>query len=107
MSVSRSMEIRVEFLFDSSKNVLQEYELSRLNMAANLKKDLRSTVEGIIDSLVEARFARWLMENKEELCRTVGSVHVPQEVFDFGSDADSERKTKAGAAHSFKADAAD
>jgi len=104
---SAPKEIPVEFLFDSSKNVLQEYELSRLNLAANLKKELRAAMEGVIDSLVEARFARWLLEHKEELCSTVGTLHAAEEILDFGSDPLAEGETKFGAADRLQADAAD
>lgn len=75
--------IPVSYLFDSSKQMLGEYELSRRNHAANLKKQLRVLVDQIIDDAVEAEFARWMLDNREELCFRSVSLEVKQEIFDF------------------------
>lgn len=61
------MDIPFRFLLDSSNNVIGEYELSRLNHAANLRKEIRTNFEQAVDDLAEARFARWLLDNRRKL----------------------------------------
>jgi hypothetical protein len=58
----REPEPTFDFLLNSSQTALESYELSRLNKAANLRKELRRVVEDWIDSEVNARFARLLMD---------------------------------------------
>lgn len=99
--------IPVDFLLDSSRHVLGEYELSRLNHAANLRKELRALVEQIIDANVEARFARWLLEHGDELRRTVISVGLREEPLDLGGDADGDWAAEADVADRTRVDAAD
>lgn len=82
-------DIPVDFLFDSSMNTLQEYELKRLEAAAAFRKEVRALLELCIENELEARFARWLLEHREELRRTVGLVVSAQKVFDFSRCADS------------------
>jgi len=101
------MDIAFKFLLDSSNEVIGEYELSRLNLAANLRKEMRAVVEQILDALVEARLARWLRDNRQALCDMTSSFHVGQKSFDFGGDADGEGETEFGPANRFRADAAD
>jgi hypothetical protein len=99
------MEIPLRsLLLDSSNGVIGEFELSRLNLAANLKKEMRGTIEHIIDSLVEARVARWFLENKAELRNTASPFYVGQESFDFGGDTSGEWKAKLSASDRFRAD---
>lgn len=91
-------------LLDSSNGVIGEFELSRLNLAANLKKEMRGTLEHILDALVEARVARWFLDNKEELRNTASSFHIGQECFDFGGDSSGDWKAKLNTADRFRAD---
>jgi hypothetical protein len=90
-------------LLDSSTGVIGEYELSRLNLAANLKKEMRGTIEQIIDALVEASVARWFLDNKEELRSTASPFHIDQETFDFGGDPEGEWKAELSASDRFHA----
>jgi len=108
MKLTAPLEIPVELLFDCSKNTVQEYELARLNMAANLQKEMRKLVEMLVDCLTEARFARWMMDNREVLRRTV-SLPVGEELFDFGESQQMGAEGGAGsyAADRLRADAAD
>lgn len=101
------MEIPLRFLLDSSRTIVGEYELSRLNHAANLRKELRAVVEQIIDDTAEARFARWLLDHAEELRCTVVSVDAGEEPLEFGETAKREGVPKTGAARRFGIDAAD
>ena len=101
------MNILVKFLWESSNGVLGEYELARLNHAANLKKQLRALIEQLVDASAEAEFVRWLMENREELRSTVSSLDTGQERFDFCGEAKTELAPKTSAARALWSNAAD
>ena len=101
------MNIPIEFLLDSSVSVVGEFELSRLNHAANLRKELRAVTEQIIDDLAEARFARWMLDNQAALRSMIAPLNAIQESFDFVDRAAREARTHARAASSFETDAAD
>jgi hypothetical protein len=73
--------IPVEYLLECSRNILGEYQLSRLDAAAKLKRELREKQEKMIDLMVEAAFAMWLREHREaikELCSSVKAVKGPE-----------------------------
>jgi hypothetical protein len=54
-----------EFLLSASRNSLQSYELSRLNHAANLRKEIAALFDLWIEENSAAMLARWLMEQRE------------------------------------------
>ncbi|SRR6266571_2429087 len=54
-----------EFLLSASRNSLQSYELSRLNHAANLRKEIGALLDLWIEENSAAMLARWLMEQQE------------------------------------------
>jgi hypothetical protein len=54
----------LEFFLTSSATGLQSFELSRMNRAANLRKELRQIMEEWIQAEVNARFARWVLESR-------------------------------------------
>lgn len=63
----------VEFLLHCSRTSLDDFELSRLNRAANLRKQLRDLYAQLVSAEAEAVFARWLIEHRSallELSRT-------------------------------------
>ena len=74
----------VEYLAGASTISLESYELARLNQIANLRKELREVMEEWIEAEVEARFARWVLENRRasplsafpECETTVGAVTI-------------------------------
>lgn len=53
-----------DYLSTCSESAIESYELSRLNRAANLRKELRQLVDEWIDCEVEARLARWTLESR-------------------------------------------
>lgn len=101
------LKIPVSFLFESSSITVSEYELSRLNLAANLKKQVRVMLDQIVDSMVEAEFARWMTENREELRGTIDALHLREKVVQARRDSGTEVKSKLRSADCFSADAAD
>jgi len=54
-----------EFLLSASSNSLQSYELSRLNHAANLRKEITQLLDTWLDENASALLARWLMRQRE------------------------------------------
>ena len=62
MSQHSKQEVNWEFLLGSSKSTLQAYEQSRLNFAANLRKEIAQLLEVWVDESSNALLARWLIE---------------------------------------------
>lgn len=56
----------LEYLVSCSASALESIELARLNQASNLRKEFRQLLEELIDSEVDARLARLILE-----CRRV------------------------------------
>jgi hypothetical protein len=54
----------LEYLITCSKGALESIELARLSQASNLRKELRQVLEKWIDSEVDARLARWILESR-------------------------------------------
>lgn len=54
-----------EFLVSASPFALQSYELSRLNHAANLRKEIACLLDQWIEESTCALLARWLIERRE------------------------------------------
>jgi len=104
---TEEMNIPVQFLLDASSGIVGEYELSRLNQAANLRKELRSVLEQMIDEIAEARFARWMLDNREELRAMIDPLDAIQETFDFIGGKLGESGTPAGAPRGLETDIAD
>lgn len=69
-------DIPVKYLLETSRNILGEYQLSRLDRATQLKKEIRERHEQMIDSLVEAAFALWLREHRDQILELCSSVEV-------------------------------
>jgi hypothetical protein len=55
----------LEYLASCSKTALESFELSRLNQAANYRKDVQQILQGWIDTEVDARIARWILDSKQ------------------------------------------
>lgn len=72
----------LEYLLVCSGTSLGEFELNRLNLAANLRKDLRIIEEELRQAEAEAVLARWLMEHRENLL-SAGAAKVLQGSFEF------------------------
>jgi hypothetical protein len=59
----------LEYLATCSKVALESFELSRLNEASNLRKEVQQILQGWIDTEVDARLARWILESKRAQAR--------------------------------------
>ena len=102
------MELPVTFLVDCSHESLAQYELARLSEVANLRKQIRVMTEQMVNALAAANAARWLLENRQDLCRTVISINpneARQEAFDLGDCEQRQVLPKTRPAHGFVMDA--
>ena len=54
-----------DFLQEASNPSLESFELSRLNHAANLRKEIAALLEQWIEEAAEALLARWLREHHQ------------------------------------------
>ncbi|MFY9527908.1 MAG: hypothetical protein WBC04_13100 [Candidatus Acidiferrales bacterium] len=75
----RDSKSSFQYLRACSQTSLEAFELSRYNRVANLRKELCDLVEEWVEAEVDARFARWIREQKQaELSnRTATTVSVP------------------------------
>ncbi len=64
-----------EFLLSASRNSLYSYELSRLNHAANLRKEIAQLLDTWLDENASALLARWLMQQREHSVVEEGAVN--------------------------------
>jgi hypothetical protein len=64
-----------EYLHDASISSLQSYELSRLNHAANLRREISALMDQWIEDTTQAQLARWVLED-----RTIPRTAPPPDV---------------------------
>lgn len=64
----------LDFLLVCSNTSLQDFELSRLNQATNIRKQLLATLDELRQVEAEAVLARWLMEHRAELLAAGASL---------------------------------
>jgi hypothetical protein len=67
------LNVPVEFLVGASERTLENFELKRLEYAANLEKEAKAMQLEAQQARDAAHVARWLRANRTELLRTVGS----------------------------------
>lgn len=53
-----------EYLHDASLPSLESYELSRLNHAANLRREITALMDQWIEDTTQALLARWVREDR-------------------------------------------
>jgi len=75
----------VQFLLSCSKSLLENIELTRLNLASNISKQIRELVDKYSEALACAQVARWLIDNGDEL-RERATIDARQEVLQFESE---------------------
>ncbi len=63
-----------EFLFSASPFTLQSYELSRLNHAANLRKEIGRLLDQWMEENACALLARWLIEQRDRSARAPAAI---------------------------------
>jgi hypothetical protein len=60
----------LESLLTFSQNCLEGFEHSRLNLISNIRKEIHQALDEWVESEVDARFARWILESRQ-----AGEVH--------------------------------
>lgn len=60
----RTLRTSVAYLQQTSDAGLESFQLARLDRTANLRKELTQVVNEMVDSEVEARLARWLLDRR-------------------------------------------
>lgn len=63
MSISR-LRPPLDYLREASPASLEGFELSRLNHAANLRREIGALIDQWITETSEAMLARWMIENR-------------------------------------------
>jgi len=53
----------VDYLGSASRASLESFELSRLNHAANLRREIAALIDEWIEETAEAMLARWMLEH--------------------------------------------
>jgi hypothetical protein len=72
VSQRSKQEVNWEFLLEASKSTLQAYEQSRLNFAANVRKEIMQLLDTWVDENSSALLARWLIER--DLAANAGAI---------------------------------
>lgn len=88
MTQHSKQEVNWDFLLASSKTTLQAFEMSRLNMAANVRKEIVQLLDAWVNENSNALLARWLIERElaadaDAVCRnegcTLSALHHQQD----------------------------
>jgi hypothetical protein len=84
-----------DYLLTASRNSLQSYELTRLNHAASLRKEIVSLMDQWLEENSSAAVARWLIAQRER----------PTDAADTPLDAGGQIPNGASASDNFFAEA--
>jgi hypothetical protein len=72
-----------DYLHDASVPSLESYELSRLNHAANLRREIAALLDQWIEDSTQALLARWVRENRTLPQAEPAIVKPPQSELPF------------------------
>src|SRR5712692_3804749 len=59
----RRMSPPIDYLSSASRTSLESFELSRLNHAATLRREIAALIDQWIEETAEAMLARWMLEH--------------------------------------------
>jgi len=73
-----------DFLFSASPTSLQNFELSRLNLSANLRREIVELLDLWVNEAASAQMARWLIEQRRagNICEGCGAPRQDAEESD-------------------------
>lgn len=82
--MSRRIQPPWDYLHDASVPSLESYELSRLNHAANLRREIAALLDQWIEDSTQALLARWVREDRAlpRGCPSGAGAPQPQLPFD-------------------------
>jgi hypothetical protein len=66
MSISRFVP-PLDYLRAASRASLQSFELSRLNHASNLRREIAALIDQWVEETCEATLARWMLDHHKSL----------------------------------------
>jgi hypothetical protein len=66
MSITRVVP-PIDYLHSASRSSLQSFELSRLNHAANLRREIAVLMDQWLEETAEAMLARWMLDHHGSL----------------------------------------
>ncbi len=93
MSQHSKQEVNWEFLLGSSKSTLQAFEQSRLNFAANVRKEIGQLLDTWVDESSSALLARWLIERN--LAAEAGAICADPAKGACGSSEPTDQRAQA------------
>lgn len=83
-----------DYLHTASNSSLESYELSRLNHAANLRREIAALIDQWIDETVQARLARCILEERASKRGTLRREPLaPERQLPFEVPANSDAAT--------------
>ena len=68
-----------QYLLECSQMSLEDFELARLDRAANLRKQLRDIAEEWVEAEVEAQLAHWVRGNRRRSVERTESIRLSAE----------------------------
>ena len=74
------------YLHDATATSLESYELSRLNHAANIRREVGALIEQWIEDTAQALLARWVRED-----RMIRAATCPQAELPFAAPRSAQR----------------
>jgi hypothetical protein len=80
---NRRSDPPLDYLQTASNASLESYELSRLNHAANLRREIAALIDQWIDETVEARLARCVLEERAQQRAPQRQPLIPQRQLPF------------------------
>ena len=86
----RTPQLPLEYLARASKETLESFELTRLNRAANFRKEARDVLNDWVQAEVESRLARFVLERRRAQSgdeRSLSSEYAPPLAFELLSSA--------------------
>ncbi|MGH9700024.1 MAG: hypothetical protein ACRD52_11270 [Candidatus Acidiferrales bacterium] len=96
----RTSQLPLEYLVRASKETLESFELTRLNRAANFRKEARDVLNDWVQAEVESRLARFVLERRRaqsEDSRSLSSESAPPLELELLSSASQFTKSVAEA----------
>ncbi len=83
-----------EYLRSASQSSLQSFELSRLNHAAHLRKEISALLDQWLEDTASALLARWLFDHRNQLASRHSASASPSEATDPFRDSTAAARVR-------------
>ena len=85
-----------DYLHDASSPSLESFALSRLNHAANIRREIEALIDQWVEDTAQALLAQWIREDRVIADSTIHSVKAkPQAEFTFTGAVPSPRMLRS------------